>query len=270
MKGLSYDGYRNMVLALGLSEYQYGYLRYMVCLQNQMVSDPKKFYPKEVNRLKTKNGKTYDEWKTYMEKGLHKKLTDAEFEALIAKQFDSFCAKQPDGTYRGRTDFAHMMYTIAAGCADEHAKGLDNSYPNFPVTVMSGTFWWNSDMRKQYTGWLGDATWAGQEGRATSFGPDDYPADLDADNILRRMEKGNISYLRASKEYYEALDKNPKLRAREFKQNNPYKDVEKEVLKRADVRNMDQLKKKEGWSTTYDFLKSLKNDDPDIQPYHDR
>ena len=202
-----------------------------------------------------------------METGLGRTLSDIEFDQLWKEQYESFTIKQPNGSYEGKSDFAHMMYIIAASCVDDNAKGVKKSYPNALASIDYGMFWKDSETRKKYTGWLGDATFTGLDHSGISFRSDDYAADLDADNIRRRMEKDDISFMQASAAYYSEMKVNPKLRTQEFKQNNPFEDVKKAVLDAAGVKNIAELKKKDGWSDSYNFLVSLANDYPDMQYY---
>jgi len=253
---------------IGLSIEEYNYLRYKVRVQNNIVSSPQGHSTEKLMNMKENDRAKYDNWKESMEKGLGRKLSDKEFEELWSAQYNSYCVKQSDGSYQGKTDYAHMMYVIAGCCVDDNAAGVKSKYPPWPANWISGTFWDNHDTRRQFVGWLGDATYTGKDKKGTSFGPDDYTADLDADNIRKRMTDDNISFMQASKEYYADLEKDPYLRTKEFKKNNSYNDVQQAIFAAAKVKNMEELKEKDGWSDSYDFLKSLENDDPNILPYH--
>ena len=143
----------------------------------------------------------YLSYKTNMENALGRELTEAEFGRLWEEQFNSFCIKKPDGSYAGRTDFAHMMYTIAGGVVADDAAGVASNFSPWPA----GTTWTDHGGRRDYIGWLGDATWRGYPPTSTSFGAGDYTADLDADNIRRRMQGQNLSFMQASAEYYRVL-----------------------------------------------------------------
>ena len=281
--GYSEDEEREYFLGLGLSEEQYKRLRYKVRVQNQIVGNPSSFHPDDVSKWKGSDEKLpdgstrsdlYYTYKSNMERGLGRKLTDAEFDKLWSEQYNSFCTKQPDGTYAGKTDLAHMMYTIAAGCVAEDAKGVEGNYPPFPYSVPlwgGKTLWTNHDERRDCTGWLGDATHVDDETNRTSLGPDDYTADLDADNIRRRMQDQNLSFMQASAEYYSELDDNPKLRTQEFKESHSYDSVQKVILLAAGVQSPDELideKHADTWIDSYNFLKSLQNDNSTMWLYH--
>jgi hypothetical protein len=141
-----------------------------------------------------------------------RRLTDADFDRLWREQFESFAIRQTDGNYKVKIDFAHMMYTSAGGCATRNTPGAVNYYP-----LPFGNLWKDAETRRQYIGWLGDATYIDPDTGRISFGPDDYTADLDADNIRRRMTNNNISFMQASSEYYTVLESNPLQRTQEFK-----------------------------------------------------
>jgi len=258
---------RKYFMDLGLTEEDYKYLRYKVRIQNFIVSNPGDYHPEEVFGLKETNRKEYDEFKNSLGSALGKTLTDDEFERLWNEQFESFCVKLPDGTYQGKTDFAHMMYTIAGGCVADNALGIKSSYPPDALQSRYGLFWEDPDRRRNYVGWLGDATNLGRDLSGTSLGPDDYTADLDADNIRRRMQEQNISFMQASADYYSELKDNPQLRPQEFLANHSYNNVQQAVFDAAGVQSLKELKTKDGWSDSYDFLMSLRNEDPVIKPY---
>ena len=247
-------------LSLGLSIEEFNLLRYKIRVQHEIVGFPEKYTPESLVEMKKHKKNDYLEWKSNMEKALGRGLSDKEFEQLWRTQFSHFCSPLSDGKFLVKADFAHMMYTLAGCCAEKNTKGVANKFPPF----VNQKLWDNPDTRKQIVGWLGDATIAGSDGKI-SLGPDDYAADLDADNIYRRMEKNNSSYFQESMNYYKELNVNPQLRAQEFKKNNDYNSVEKAVLDGANVKSLDELKAKDGWSDSYDFLMSLKNNDPVIR-----
>ena len=91
-------------------------------------------------------------------------------------------------------DFAHMQITLSARLA--YKLGLDGFFSNI------GTF--SSDENVSYlAGWLGDATLKNDDG-VTVFGNDDYCADLDAENIYRKIIQG-YSSVTAINLYYSGL-----------------------------------------------------------------
>ena len=92
------------------------------------------------------------------------------------------------------SDFAHMQITLSARLA--YKLDLDGFMSNI------GTF--SSDENVSYlAGWLGDATITNDDG-TTSFGDDDYCADLDSENIYRKIIQGYSSIV-AINAYYSGL-----------------------------------------------------------------
>ena len=90
-------------------------------------------------------------------------------------------------------DFAHMQYALAARLACE--INLDDELSNW-VTL-------STDETISYlAGWLGDAVLS--EGGSTTIGNDDYCADLDAENVFRLIIHGMCS-LDAINHYYSNL-----------------------------------------------------------------
>lgn len=263
---------------LGLNEEEYKLLNYNVRVQSVIVGDISKNSPAGIQKMfqekDTDKDRNYYNRKEQMEKGLGKVLTDDEFKKIWKQYYDRYTMKDPiSNKVVARTDFAHQMYTIAGALAPSDAEGIKKKFPPWIITWRTGgRYWTDEESRKQYIGWLGDATYLGIDNDGISFGSDDYASDLDADNIRRRMEKDGFKkdVTQISKEYYIDLEKNDKIRTQEFKHNNPYEDVEKKVLTAAGVKNVEDLKSKQGWSDSYDFLISLKNDDFIVQDHSSR
>ena len=94
-------------------------------------------------------------------------------------------------------DFVHMQISLAARLA--YKLNLDGILSNL------GTFC--SDETVSYlAGWLGDATITNSNG-LTSFGNDDYCADLDAENIYRAIMSNNKrTIIDATNIYYDSLN----------------------------------------------------------------
>ena len=90
----------------------------------------------------------------------------------------------------------------------------------------------------------------------TSFGNDDYMADLDADNIIHRIDE-NTSLMEAINDYYKESNGGEN-RAAEFLENNEYAEVEGVILERAGVSSLEALKNK--WEESYNSLVKLKNE----------
>lgn len=91
-------------------------------------------------------------------------------------------------------DFAHMQISLAARLA----------YHLHKTGILSNVYTLSSDENVSFlAGWLGDATIIGDDG-TTSFGNDDYHADLDAENIYQLIQSGS-SYINACNQYYASL-----------------------------------------------------------------
>ncbi len=114
-------------------------------------------------------------------------------------------------------DFAHMQISLAARLA--YDLNRDGLFANI------GTFCSDEDV-SYLAGWLGDATLTANG--TTSFGNDDYCADLDAENIYRLIQQGNSSIV-AINSYYKSLT-STKTRAKIFLQNIPYDEVQNKVF----------------------------------------
>lgn len=63
-----------------------------------------------------------------------------------------------------------------------------------------------------------------------SIGTDDYIADLDSVNIVKRMSSKSQSYTQAMNSYMSDLQSSPKLREKEFKQNVDLKEVKSTIF----------------------------------------
>lgn len=150
------------------------------------------------------------------------------------------------------SDFTHMQYSLAARLA--YRLNQDGVLSN--IYTLSG-----NENVSYLAGWFGDATLTNNG--TTSFGNDDYMADLDAENIFRMVDSGTSS-ISAFNEYYNTLAISPKNRATIFKTHLSYSTVESKVLS--------ELKKtlndvKTSYPDTYDFLMSLKDDLAEIKHY---
>lgn len=150
------------------------------------------------------------------------------------------------------SDFTHMQYSLAARLA--YRLNQDGVLSN--IYTLSG-----NENVSYLAGWFGDATLTNNG--TTSFGNDDYMADLDAENIFRMVDSGTSS-ISAFNEYYNTLAIGPKNRATIFKTHLSYSTVESKVLS--------ELKKtlndvKTSYPDTYDFLMSLKDDLAEIKHY---
>ena len=172
-------------------------------------------------------------------------------------------------------DFAHMQITLSARLA--YTLDLDGDASNI-YTLLS-----DEDV-SHLAGWLGDATLRNKDG-VTTFGNDDYCADLDAENIYRKIIQG-YSSVSAINSYYSNLSTSSN-RADVFLKYISFSTVKKKVFYELIDRNLSfsintaaqqgntylvdyytELMNDEQyhWNTiknscpdTYDFLKSLQN-----------
>ena len=109
-------------------------------------------------------------------------------------EYNQICAAIYSNHSSGSTDFAHMQISLAARLA----------YQLYKTGILSNIYTMSSDENVSYlAGWLGDATITGSNG-TTSFGNDDYQADLDAENVFRLILSGR-SYVSALNHYYSNL-----------------------------------------------------------------
>lgn len=179
-KNMSMEEYFTEFLGMPLEDYRL--LRYKVRVQYDIsgLRDTDWSY----NKLEVEKIKPYKE---NMEKALGRKLTEEEFERLWDEQYN---------TMKGKGDFSHQQITLASILAtDLNKSGI----------VVDTYFLFNDEKRENMAGWLGDATLKGKGGTPSSFGADDYIADLDAANIANMMKEQNLPYLKATGLYYEQV-----------------------------------------------------------------
>lgn len=266
---------QGFITGIGISEEDYNYLHYTVRLQHLICSgDAEVTLPEIEKKLKGEEGENYY---NKMKNGLGLEVID----------YDTYKERYGDfyEMYYKTPDFSHMMYTISAFLAPDNAEGLKKDSFKVNKYTKQVIMWDSSEKRIDYTGWLGDATWPGVEedwnfadgwsafwgveddgsmygdleavlNKNTSFGNDDYMADLDADNIIHRIDE-DTSLMEAINDYYRESN-GGETRAVEFLRNNDYNDVEDEITKRAGVDSLEKLKDK--WLDSYNFLVRLKEE----------
>lgn len=146
-------------------------------------------------------------------------------------------------------DFAHMQISLAARLA--YKLNMDGFLSNL------GTF--GSDETISYlAGWLGDATITNSKG-LTSFGNDDYCADLDAENIYRTIIAGtDRAIIEATNIYYGSLN-SQNTRADVFKSHISIDVVKTKIFAELGIEDeeepMDNIET--SYPDTYDFICSL-------------
>lgn len=114
-----------------------------------------------------------------------------------------------------KADFTHQSITMATHIS---SKGFGIA-----------DFYFGRENVKDLSGWEGDTT-----KNATDMEPsirtDDYLADLDSVNIVKRMSSKAQSYTQAMNSYMSDLQSYPKLREKEFKQNVNLKEVKSTIF----------------------------------------
>ena len=224
-----------------LTDKEYVYLKYKVRIQHGTY----KYY----NSLSPEQQLDY---KTTMEDVLGDKITKDEFKKMWNSQIEAF---------KGKTDFAHQYITMAT-----HLYGKPR------LADLRGGHENTNDM----SGWLGDTTDVADT--TPSIGNDDYKADLDAVNIVSSMKKNNSNFITASNSYYDKLENNVYNRAEEFKKNVGFNEVKNKIYNQlimskrdgeivSKPSNIDYIKR--NYSQTYNFIKSVENNQNDIKNYYE-
>ncbi len=228
---------------LGISEEDYEYLKYNLRMQHNISSSPDIFNSTCVEGL---DDDKRDSWRNNMQTGLGlDDLSDEDLQNQINGLYNM---------YNNKGDFSHMCYTLS-GCLNDDWGGVDNSWRKRHTEG-----WESSDTRKDVIGWLGDATII-TDNQGTSFGSDDYIADLDADNIYNRIDYDNgVTAMDAFNNYYEdmANSGDSDFRGKEFLENNPYEVVQEKILDKLDI-SLEDMENNAEYSDTAAFLERLKN-----------
>ena len=226
-----------------LTDTEYEYLKYKVRIQH----DGYGYY----NSIKEDDRPQYKET---METVLGRKITEDEFKKLWNSQIDAF---------KGKTDFAHQYITMAT-----HLYGKPR------LADIRGGHKNTNDM----SGWFGDTTDVADI--KPSIGNDDYKADLDAVNIVSLMKNNNSNFITTSNNYYDKLENNVYNRAEEFKKNVDFNEVKDKIYNQLSESyilekegrivgipsNINYIKEK--YPQTYNFIKSVENNQNNIQDYY--
>lgn len=135
---------------------------------------------------------------------------------------------------------AENVYNISANEVQSVAKNMyrkaDFTHQSITMATHISPRWFvladiygGRENVKDLSGWEGDTT-----SNATDMEPsiktDDYLADLDSVNIVKRMSSKNQSYTQAMNSYMSDLQGSPNLREKEFKQNIDLKEVKSTIF----------------------------------------
>lgn len=235
---------------LGLSKEESKHLYGMLYLQHAVSGE--KLYINTYNEEKLKE---YAEIvkRNYNEKG----ISISEHEVYeVAKNM-----------YR-KADFTHQSITMATHVSPRRF-------------VLADIYGVGRENVKDLSGWEGDTTRNATD-MEPSIGTDDYIADLDSVNIVKRMSSKSQSYTQAMNSYMSDLQSSPKLREKEFKQNVDLKEVKSTIFaslvpdsiseKVRSVSNVGTIYEtpseeqsmeylKEHYNSSYQFIRSLEKEE---------
>ncbi len=166
-----------------------------------------------------------------------------------------------------KADFTHQSITMATHIS--------------PKGFGIADFYFGRENVKDLFGWEGDTTRNATD-MEPSIGTDDYLADLDSVNIVKRMSSKDQSYTQAMNSYMSDLQSYPKLREKEFKQNVDLKEVKStifaslvpySIIERvrsvSNVGTIDETPSeeqlmeylKEHYNSSYQFIRSLEKEE---------
>ncbi len=233
---------------IGLSQQEYKLLRYKVRVQNQILGQPEEMTLAQIlsepNRLFS--------YKSSMEDALGKKLSDKEFIVLWSNQYEAMSVA---------SDYAHYNITKAAIFASDYPPSFWD-FIEWIKRKAANSYTGGSDAtREDMAGWLGDATIRTNNGKV-AFSPDDYMADLDADNVMNIMKTQNISHSEAEAIYFKRLE-NGETRAEIFLSHTSLDFVISEVLSRLNINSLEELKTIE--PEAYAFIVSLEHGSNELE-----
>lgn len=114
-----------------------------------------------------------------------------------------------------KADFTHQSITMATHIS--------------PKWFVLADIYGGRENVKDLSGWEGDTTRNATD-MEPSIGTDDYLADLDSVNIVKRMNSQGQSFTQALNAYMSDLQNSPNLREKEFKQNVDLKEVKSTIF----------------------------------------
>lgn len=169
-----------------------------------------------------------------------------------------------------KADFTHQSITMAT-----HLN---------PRWFVLADFYGGRKNVKDLSGWEGDTTTNATD-KQPSIGMDDYLADLDSVNIVKRMTSNTQSYTQAMNSYFSDLQSSPNLREKEFKQNVDLNEVKSTIFESlvpdsvsgkiitydydvgpiyerpSEEQSMEYLKEHKQYKTSYLFIESLEKEE---------
>ena len=153
-----------------------------------------------------------------------------------------------------KADFTHQSITMAT-----HLN---------PRWFVLADFYGGRKNVKDLSGWEGDTTTNATD-MQPSIGMDDYLADLDSVNIVKRMTSNTQSYTQAMNSYFNDLQSSPNLREKEFKQNVDLNEVKSTIFeslvpvyeRSSEEQSMEYLKEHEKYNSSYLFIESLEKEE---------
>lgn len=195
-------------------------------------------------------------------------------------------AKQVKKNYRdkGIVVSEHEIFQVAKNMyrkADYTHQSITMATHLNPRKLVLADFYYGRENVKDLSGWEGDTTRNATD-MQPSIGTDDYFADLDSVNIVKRMTSKTQSYTQAMNSYFSDLQSSPTLREKEFKQNVDLKEVKSTIFDSlvpyrtsgkviSNTSNVDIYEKpseeqsmnylKEHFNSSYKFIRSLEKEE---------
>lgn len=232
---------------LGLSEEESKHLYYMLNVQHIVSGEDE-----HIGSYKEDDLKNYS--KGVAEKYTNNKISSEEVYDVAKSMYQ-------------KADFTHQSITMA-------------THLNPRWFVLADIYGGRKNV-KDLSGWEGDTTRNATD-KEPIIGIDDYLADLDSVNIVKRMTSNTQSYTEAMNGYMRDLQSSPNLREKEFKQNVDLEEVKSTIFtslvpvdlsgkiksypsdvdvyeKPSEEQSMEYLK--ENYNSSYLFIKSLENEE---------
>lgn len=240
------------------------------------------FYDEEIiNRVLVHLVKSFDE--IMDELGLSKEESKHLY-GMLSLQHAVSGSKRKIGKFNDKElhDFgieAENVYNISANEVQSVAKSMyrkaDFTHQSITMATHLNSRWFaladfygGRKNVKDLSGWEGDTTTNATD-MQPSIGMDDYLADLDSVNIVKRMTSNTQSYTQAMNSYFNDLQSSPNLREKEFKQNVDLNEVKSTIFeslvpvyeRSSEEQSMEYLKEHEKYNSSYLFIESLEKEE---------